>query len=185
MSGSFTGFDPDNLHGKPFLISVLIMHIFWKTIDWITDKLKLIGAICLVGMTFLTCADVVGRFFRHPIFGSVELVGYMATLAVAMALPYTQQIKGHIGVEIVVRIFSQRTQTIIDLCTSTLSLLLFAITTWRMTVYAHDMQRSGEVSMNLEFPEYTIIYVTAFCFVIFSFIILQDMIRNIKRLRDA
>ena len=161
------------------------MHAFWKTINWIVDKLKIVGAVCLVGMTFLTCADVVGRFFRHPIFGSVELVGFMATLSVAMALPYTQQIKGHIGVEILVRVFSEKVQTIIDTCTSFLSLSLFVITTWRMAIYAREMHQSGEVSMNLEFPEYTIIYVTAFCFIIFSLIILQDIIQNINKLRNT
>lgn len=160
------------------------MGAFWKTIDWIVDKLKLIGAICLTGMTFLTCADVIGRFFRHPIFGSVELVGYMATLSVAMALPYTQQIKGHIGVEIVVRLFSEKVQTVTDICTSFLSLALFVIVSWRMSLYAREMHLSGEVSMNLEFPSYVIIYVTAFCFAIFSLIIIQDIIRNISKLRD-
>jgi len=159
------------------------MRVFWEIIDWILDKLKIIGAACLVGMTFLTCADVVGRFFRHPIFGSVEIVGFMATLAVAMALPYTQQLRGHIGVEILVRIFSEKIQTIIDLCTSFLSLGLFILTSWRMTIYAHEMHESGEVSMNLELPEYCIIYVVAFCFVIFSLIILRDIIQNISKLR--
>jgi TRAP-type C4-dicarboxylate transport system permease small subunit len=160
------------------------MSRFWKLIQWIVDKLKIIGAACLVGMTFLTCADVVGRFFRHPVFGSVELVGFMATLAVAMALPYTQQIKGHIGVEILVRVFPKRTQAIIDICTSLLSLGLFVLVSWRMAVYAGDIHHSGEVSMNLQFPTYYIIYVEAFCFVIFTLIILYDIIDNIKKLRN-
>jgi len=80
--------------------------MFWKTIDWIVEKLKIVGAACLVGMTFLTCADVVGRLFLHPIFGSVEIVAFMATLSVAMALPYTHKIQGHVGVEILVRLLS-------------------------------------------------------------------------------
>ena len=158
------------------------MHTFWQTIDWISDKLKIVGAICLAGMTLLTCADVAGRFFRHPIFGSVEIVGYMATLAVAMALPYTDKIKAHVGVEIVVRMFSERTQTTIDLCTRILSLGLFVIVTWRMIIYAYTMQESGEVSVILEFPEYVIIYIASFCFLIFSIIILQDIINNVKKL---
>ena len=62
------------------------MGAFWKAIEWITEKLKVLGGACLVGMTLLTCVDVIGRFFRHPIFGSVEIVGFMATMAVAMAL---------------------------------------------------------------------------------------------------
>ena len=33
------------------------MNLFWKIIQWVLDKMKIIGAACLVGMTFLTCAD--------------------------------------------------------------------------------------------------------------------------------
>lgn len=158
---------------------------FWKTVEWIMEKLKVAGAACLVGMTFLTCADVVGRFFKHPIFGSVEIVGYMATLAVAMALPYTHSEKGHIGVEILFRTFSPRWQRIVDLCTSLLSLGLFALITWRMCVYAMDLQESGEVSMNLEFPEYLIVYIVGFCFLIFVLIIVQDILAGFKQAKEG
>ena len=161
------------------------MNVISKSFDWVLDMLKIVGAACLVGMTLLTCVDVVGRFFGHPVFGSVELVGFMATLAVALALPYTHQVKGHIGVEIVVRLFSERTQAIIDLCTSILSLGLIGIITWRMLVYAGTMKESGEVSMNLELPEYIIIYIVSFCFLIFTLLILKDIIGYIKQLTGA
>ena len=160
------------------------MDLFWKIIQWMLDKMKIIGAACLVGMTFLTCADVVGRAFGHPIFGSVEIVGFMATLAVVMAMPYTHQVQGHIGVEILVRLLSDKTQTIIDICTGMISLILFAIVSWRMAVYARTMQDSGEVSMNLELPEHVIIYLTAFCLVVFTLIILKDIIVNIRKLKN-
>ena len=160
------------------------MAFFWKIILWILDKMKIIGAACLVGMMLLTCVDVVGRAFGHPIFGSVEIVGFMATLAVVMAMPYTHQVQGHIGVEIVVRLFSEKTQTIIGICTGIVSLILFAVVTWRMTVYANTMKASGEVSMNLELPEHFVIYVTAICLLIFTLIILQDLINNIRKLKE-
>jgi len=147
--------------------------------------LKIIGAACLAGMMLLTCADVVGRAFGHPIFGSVEIVGFMATLAVVMAMPYTHQVQGHIGVEILVRLFSEKTQTIIDTCTGIISLILFAVVTWRMTVYANTMRESGEVSMNLELPEHLVIFVTAFCLLIFTLIILRDIINNIRKLKSS
>jgi TRAP-type C4-dicarboxylate transport system permease small subunit len=160
------------------------MDKFWRIIEWILDKMKIIGAACLVGMMLMTCADVVGRAFGHPIFGSVEIVGFMATLAVVMAMPYTHQVQGHIGVEIVVRLFSEKTQTIIDICTGLVSFILFAVVTWRMTVYANTMKASGEVSMNLELPEHFVIYVTAVCLLIFTLIILQDLINNIRKLKS-
>ena len=160
------------------------MDLFWKIIQWMLDKMKIIGAACLVGMTFLTCADVIGRALGHPIFGSVEIVGFMATLAVVMAMPYTHQVQGHIGVEILVRLLSEKTQTIIDICTGIISLILFAVISWRMVVYAHTMQESGEVSMNLELPEHVIIYLTALCLVVFTLIILKDIITNIRKLKN-
>ena len=147
--------------------------------------MKIIGAACLVGMMLLTCIDVVGRAFGHPIFGSVEIVGYMAILSVVMAMPYTHQVQGHIGVEIVVRLFSEKTQTIIDICTGIISLILFAVVTWRMTVYAHTMKESGEVSMNLELPEHLVIYVTAVCLLTFTLVILRDILNNIRKLKSS
>ena len=161
------------------------MNFFWKILQWILDKMKIIGAVCLIGMMLLTCIDVVGRSLGHPIFGSVEIVGYMAILSVVMAMPYTHQVQGHIGVEIIVRLFSEKTQTIVDICTGIISFILFAVVTWRMTVYAKTMEESGEVSMNLELPEHLIIYVTAFCLLIFTLVILRDVIDNIKKLKST
>jgi TRAP-type C4-dicarboxylate transport system permease small subunit len=160
------------------------MTFFWKIIQWILGKMKIIGAACLVGMMLLTCVDVVGRAFGHPIFGSVEIVGFMATLAVVMAMPYTHQVQGHIGVEIIVRLFSEKTQTIIDICTGIISLILFGVVTWRMTVYANTMKESGEVSMNLELPEHLVIYVTAFCLLTFTLVILRDILNNFRKLKS-
>ncbi len=161
------------------------MNTLLQKLDQLTAFLKVLGAICLVGMMALTCADVVGRYFDRPIFGSVEIVGFLATLTVALALPFTHQEKGHIGVEILVRLFSSKTQAVIELITSLASLALFAIVTWRMALYARTMQESGEVSMNLQFPEAVIIYITAFCFLIFTLMILQDIIQSIRLLRKG
>ena len=158
------------------------MEFIWKYLKLLRETLKALGAICLMGMTLLTCVDVVGRYLGHPIFGSVEIVGFMATLAVALALPYTHEMKGHIGVEILVNTLSERKQAVFDLCTNLVSLILFAIITWRMALYAGTIRRSGEVSMNLEFPEHYIIYITAFCFLIFTLTILQGIFNNLKLL---
>ena len=162
---------------------MVAMNTFWRIIEWLLEKMKIIGAGCLVGMTLLTCVDVVGRAYGHPVFGSVEIVGFMATLAVVMALPYTHQVKGHIGVELVVRWLSEKTQIYIDICTGILSVILFGIVTWRMVVYAYTMQESGEVSMNLELPEHLIIYVTALCLLVFTLNILEDIIKSFRKLK--
>ena len=153
-----------------------------RVLEWFSGKLRLLGACCLMGMTLLTCVDVVGRYFRHPVYGSMELVGFMATLSCIMALPYTHQVGGHIGVELLVRLLSEKAQTIISVCTNALSLLLFSVVTWCMTQYALTMQQSGEVSISLQLPEYVVIFITAFCFFIFTLVILKDILADIRKL---
>ena len=161
------------------------MNLFWNAIQWLCNGLRRLGLCCLVGMMLLTCVEVIGRKFGHPIFGSVELVGFMATLAVAFALPYTHQVGAHIGVEVLVQLFPDKTQTVIELCTHWLSLALFGIVTWQMTLYAATIQASGTVSMSLELPEHVISYIVSGCFLIFSLVIIRDIITNIHKLKGA
>lgn len=144
----------------------------------LTEALKILGAACLVGMMALTCVDVVGRYFGHPVFGSVELVIFMAALATGLALPYTHAVKGHIGVEVFVRLLSTRAQQVIELCTNAAGLALMVLISWQMLVYAETMKASGQVSMNLELPEHLIILVLAFCFVVFSLLIVKEVAVN-------
>ena len=80
------------------------MSRIFKILDKFTNLLKFIGALALTIMMLLTVVDVIGRYFKYPIFGSVELVGFLATIIVAAALPYTYKVEGHVGVEILVRL---------------------------------------------------------------------------------
>jgi TRAP-type C4-dicarboxylate transport system permease small subunit len=160
------------------------MKFLWKALQWVSDGLRFVGLACLVGMMLLTCVDVIGRKFGHPVFGSVELVGFMATLAVAFALPYTHQVRAHIGVEVLVQMLSARAQAVLELCTHIVSLGLFAIVTWQMFLYADTIRKSGTVSMSLELPEYLVIYVVSACFLIFSLVIVRDIVANIQSLRE-
>jgi TRAP-type C4-dicarboxylate transport system permease small subunit len=155
-----------------------------KILDGLNNLLKVVGAACLMGMTLLTCVDVIGRYLGRPIFGAVELVGFMATLAAALALPYTHEMKGHIGVEILVNHFSEKTQTLIEACTNGVCLALFGVVTWRMAKYAYTIRESGEVSMSLQFPEYLIILTVAFGFFVFTLMIVKDIVRAIAVLMD-
>jgi TRAP-type C4-dicarboxylate transport system permease small subunit len=159
------------------------MPMFWKIHRLISEKMKIVAAACLFGMALLTAFDVIGRLFKHPIFGSVEMVTFLAVFVVALALPFTHENSGHIGVELFVRKFSRKTRAVIDITTGTAGLILFALVSWRMFIYANNLRESGEVSMNLEFPEYVIVFVVAFSGVIFCLSIVRIIIDNLSKLR--
>ncbi len=155
-----------------------------KIINKTSDVLKIISAISLTAMMFLTFFDVVGRKFGHPIFGSIEIVSFLAIITIVSALPYTHKIDGHIGVEILVRLLPERFQTLITISTQFLGLIFFSLATWQMFLYAHDTQSSGELSMNLGFPVYLLMYAASFGLLIFSLTIAESIINNIIKLRD-
>jgi len=147
-----------------------------------SDKLKAVGAVFLFGMAVLTCLDVIGRLFKHPIFGSVELVSFMGVIAIACSLPFTHMEGGHIGVELVVRKFSKKIRDIIKLCTEVLSLILFSLVTWKMFEYCIKVKNSGELSMNLQLPEYGVIFLLGCGFVILIITILYSILKTILNL---
>jgi TRAP-type C4-dicarboxylate transport system permease small subunit len=159
------------------------MHVLSQVLNKLSDLLKLIGAVALTAMMMLTVVDVIGRFFKSPIFGSVELVGFLATIVVAAALPYTYKMDGHVGVEILVRLLPDKTQIWIDIFTRILSLVLFVLITWQMFLYAEDIQHTGEVSMNLQFPIYYIVYLLSFALLIFTVTIVEMIFQDILKLR--
>ena len=158
------------------------MIFFYKSFKQLKKALKILGAAALVGMMLLTCADVVGRYLGHPIFGSVEIVGYLAVMTAIMALSYTHEEKGHIGVEILVRHFPKRMQDGIEIFTHVIGTVLAGVIAWRMFLYAGTIRRSGEVSMNLELPEHVIIYVASFCFFVLVLTMVEDIVTAIKRI---
>ena len=158
------------------------MESFRKTLSFISDKLKVVGAVFLFGMAVLTCMDVIGRLFKHPIFGSVELVSFMGVIAVACSLPFTHMEGGHIGVELVVRKFSRKIRETIKLCTEVLSLILFLLVTWKMFEYCIKVRNSGELSMNLQLPEYGVIFLLGCGFVILSTAIIYSVLKTISNL---
>lgn len=142
----------------------------------------MVGAVFLFGMAVLTCVDVIGRTFKHPIFGSIELVSFMGVFAVAMALPVTQLTKGHIGVELFVDKLPRKVRLFFELCTETLSLALFCIITWRMFLFSFKLRASGEVSMNLHLPEYAIVFVLACCCVVLCLVIVSSILQTFIKL---
>lgn len=145
----------------------------------LTEKImRVIAAVCLVGMAAMTGADVFLRgAFNTPIFGCEEIVAILGVIAVGFSLPYAHYQKSHIGVEILVRRLPRRVRNAVELVTNLATLFLVGIITWRMFLYAGTLAESGEVSMNLELPEYCVVYVLSFGFFVYSLCLLTDIVK--------
>ncbi|MUM77152.1 TRAP transporter small permease subunit [Pseudodesulfovibrio sp. F-1] len=150
-------------------------------LDHLERAMRAIAALCLFCMALLTGTDVLMRgVWNTPIFGCEEIVSILGIVVVGFALPYAHQQKSHIGVEIFVRRLPRRTRRAVKLLTTAATLALVSIVAWRMYLYARTQSESGEVSMNLELPDYLIIYVLAFGFLVYSLFLVRDIARFLK-----
>lgn len=118
---------------------------------------KLSYGACFLGMFFalplmlLTVADVVGRaFFDKPIPGSFELSEYMLSVLILLGAAYTQQVKGHVGVDFLTKRFSPRLQDICAVVTTLACLFIVSILVWQGYV---DAMAETAVSDQLRIPQ--------------------------------
>ncbi len=71
-----------------------------KTLDIICRAFAICSGLMLTGMALMSVYSIVGRsFFDKPLLGDYELVQMMSAVAVTMALPFCQMVKGHIIVD--------------------------------------------------------------------------------------
>lgn len=157
------------------------METFVKGLNWVVKLLRLIGATALVSIMMLTSIDVVMRGFGHPIFGAVDIVGLLAVMVLACAMPYTHAEGGHVGVELLVQKLSPRGQAIVDTITSLASAVLFALVTWQMWQYAGELSTKGEVTMTIQIAKHPIIYLVSICFGVLCVVIMADVVRLIGK----
>ena len=142
------------------------MSYFERFVARLTKVLDQIAGWSLVAMMSLTVADVILRSFRRPILGTYEIVGLMGAIVIAFAMPHTTLQRGHVAVEIVVSNLSPSVQSIVNLVTRILSIILFALIAWECFNYGNDLKASGEVSMTLRLPFYPILYGIAFAAIV-------------------
>lgn len=128
-----------------------------KQVHSVSILLNGLAAASLVLMMLLTFFDVVLRFFRHPIPGTYEMVGFAGAILVSFSLAHTSLERGQIAVDFLVSKFSRRIRIIIDRINSLICAVLFSLISWQSVFYALNIKNAGEVSMTLQMPIYPFI----------------------------
>jgi TRAP-type C4-dicarboxylate transport system permease small subunit len=90
-------------------------------------------------------------FFNKPIPGTFEISQYMLAVFILLGAAYTQQVKGHVGVDFVTSRLSPRLRAICEILTTLLSLLIIAVVVWQG--WAVGIEEKA-VSDQLRIPQY-------------------------------
>jgi TRAP-type C4-dicarboxylate transport system permease small subunit len=129
--------------------------MWWINIQKVIHRLNFYVAV--VGMSFiiplmlLTTFDVIGRKFFKPIPGSFELSEYILATFILLGAAYTQQVKGHVGVDFITSRLSSRIRIICEITTTILGLFVIAIVIWQGWL---EGIRERTVSDMLRIPQY-------------------------------
>jgi TRAP-type C4-dicarboxylate transport system permease small subunit len=119
--------------------------------------LHVIAGVSLVFLMAVTCADVVLRFFRHPIPGTYEVVGYAAAVAIGFTMPFTSWMRGHVTVDSIIGRLPIGGQTVFHVITRLLAIGLFVLLGWNLVRFGLDLRATGEVSPTLELKYYPVV----------------------------
>ena len=123
-----------------------------KGIQRLNLYVSMAGMSLLIPLMLLTTSDVIGRgFFRKPIPGSFELSEYMLAVFILLGAAYTQQVKGHVGVDFITSKLSPRLRAVCEIVTTVLSLFIIAIVIWQGFL---EGIRERTVSDMLRIPQY-------------------------------
>ncbi len=147
--------------------------------------LLIIGSVAVLSLMSLATGNVVLRFFfSAPYRGAYEVVGFLGAIVIAFALGYTQKRKDHIVVDILTERFPKRVNRILDGINYLITTVFFAIVSWQLFVWGIKISKSGEVSETIKIIFHPFIYCVAVGFVVFSFTLMIDFLKNLQSKED-
>jgi TRAP-type C4-dicarboxylate transport system permease small subunit len=153
-----------------------------RYVNLLTRILFWIGGVGLVAMLLLIVADVIGiKILSRPVPGGIELVAFMAVVAIAFAVGYTQVMRGHVAVDFIVDKFPRRAKLVIDTLMVLFSVCLFALMAWYSFKYAGQLKKTGEVSMTQKILFYPFVYAMGACFVVTFLVLVLDLAKAITK----
>ncbi|MCV6548619.1 MAG: TRAP transporter small permease [Cohaesibacter sp.] len=113
--------------------------------------------LLLMGLTLLTCIDVVARYwFNAPINGAFELTQLMLAALIFVALPLTTAARQHIEVDLVANMLGKGADKATALFAGLASMLVLLALGWRLAHHMLKLAEDGAVTNSLELPLYPI-----------------------------
>ena len=138
------------------------------------------GSVGLATIMVLTFCDVIGRyFFNAPIVGTVEVTELLMGMMVYLGVGLTTQSRGHIRVDIVINLFPPRLRALLDVITSSLSILLVVLMCLHIWLKAGIIIDKNDLTQVWEWPVWPAAYIMAVASLLMVSSLLLQLFLNI------
>jgi len=151
---------------------------FRRVVKRITEVMVVISALMLAVMMLISTADVIGRYlFLCPIDGAWEMVSMAFVICGAMAIGYTQLVKGHIQINLVSDRLTPRGRAGLFIFSYFICLMGSALVTWqgwlRAWKYMHKTVGGETITLGITLWPFMLIFTIGFFWL--AFILLIDI----------
>jgi TRAP-type C4-dicarboxylate transport system permease small subunit len=124
----------------------------------VCNAMSFIAGIILIVMMVLTFADILLRYFGHPILGAYEVVSFLGVAVTSFALPRASLLKTHVYVDLLIDGLPPKPQRILRVITRLLVFLLFLIAAWYFIVMGKNYIQTKTVTMSLKVPFFPVVF---------------------------
>jgi TRAP-type C4-dicarboxylate transport system permease small subunit len=155
--------------------------IFEKTVHLISRCLNWIAGISVIAIIVIVCINVIGRsVFGMPLKGTVDILSQMGVLVIACAIAYTQVVKGHIRITILLERLPKRASHFINIIMDILGVILFFIITWQSMLYTKGEYEIGELTEVLRMPVMPFAAIVSLGCLALTLVLVTDLIRLVS-----
>jgi TRAP-type C4-dicarboxylate transport system permease small subunit len=147
------------------------MKAFEVAIRRVSRGMSFVAAFILFGMVVLTCGDVVGRYFGHPITGTYDLVGLFGGTVLSLGLA------GSTSMQVRMDPLYRRPQAVrrmVDVFASIVSIGTTVLISWRCFKLGRDLWLMGRVSDTIQIPVYPFLFLAGIGMAVFCFTLLAE-----------
>ncbi len=158
-----------------------LVNIMQRFVDPLSFLLNSIAKVFLTIMMLLTGIDVAMRYFLGcPIEGSYEMIQYMMTIVVSFSLATCGLMEGHVQVELLTSLFSEKIQTMMKAAAYFVMCFVFGLIAWQTTIRGYGMQAVDQQTEVLYLPIFPFAYVVAFGCGALGLVALKKFIENLN-----
>jgi TRAP-type C4-dicarboxylate transport system permease small subunit len=157
-------------------------HILEKVFYPTSRFLHRFAQIVLVLMVLLTVVDVCLRYiFNNPIVGSYELTEFMMAVLVFASVGFTQSVKDHVSVDLVVTKLPDRVRALLEAITCLLAFGLFGLAAWRNELHTGTTWARHDVSAELFIPVSPFVLFVALGLAVLSLVLLVQFFQSLAQ----
>ncbi|MFC2045550.1 TRAP transporter small permease [Chloroflexota bacterium] len=131
-----------------------------------------IGMCNAIIMMSITVTHAVSRYaFNQPLLGLVSISSLLLATMIFAVAAYTQVVKGHIIVGVLVDRLSERKRAIVDSITYIICLLILALAFWQSLLQTILMMKSGALMLVLQSPQFFVFFIITLGWGVFSLVV--------------